>query len=420
MRVLMLSHMYPNAVSPLGGIFVCQQAVALARLGVELNVVAPVPWVPAFMAGRGKWGGYPSVPLQEQPDGFSVYHPRVLEFPRSLFFEFYPQTFARGIERVFTEQLARGVDIIHAHVAHPDGAAALRFGRKYNIPVVVTIHGQDFAYTLKHSRICAESVRATLKGAAAVILVSEKLKSQYGLETWADQLEKYRVIYNGVDLRAVVQTSSEAQRLEPHSSELQASELHSERRTSEPGPRTSRRRLLTVGFLRPDKGHAMVLKALPALIREFPDLEYRIVGDGSERQKLEALTEELGLGSRVAFLGSLPHHEAMREMAHCDLFILASWNEAFGVVYLEAMAHGKPIIGTTGEGISEILAQEGVGKAVPPEDVSAITEAIRALFANPDLAVAMGARGKDLVTRQFTWEYNAQKTLRIYEEILQR
>jgi glycosyltransferase involved in cell wall biosynthesis len=394
MRVLMLSHMYPNAVSPLGGIFVRQQAVALARLGVEINVVAPVPWVPSFMAGRGKWGGYASVPFQEQPDGFPVYHPRVLEFPRSLFFEYYPQTYACGLQRVFTDQIERGVDIIHAHVAHPDGAAALKFGRKFKIPVVVTIHGQDFAYTLNRSRTCSESVRATLKEASGVILVSEKLKSQYGLETWADQLEKYRIIYNGVDLQDVAQGTY-----------------------SDQGQRPSRRRLLTVGFLRPDKGHAVVLKALPALLREFPDLEYRIVGDGSERVKLETLTEELDLGNHVVFLGSLPHPEAMIEMAQCEVFILPSWKEAFGVVYLEAMAHGKPIIGTTGEGISEILDKEAVGLAVPPKDVLAITEGIRALFANPDRAKGMGARGKDLVTRQFTWEYNAQKTLKVYEEI---
>lgn len=398
MRVLMLSHMYPNAVSPLGGIFVRQQAVALARFGVEINIVAPVPWVPAFMAGLGKWGGYPSVPYQEQPDGFPVSHPRVLEFPRSLFFEYYPETYARGIHQVFTNQIARGVDIIHAHVAHPDGAAALRFGRKFNIPVVVTIHGQDFAYTLKRSRRCAESVQTTLRDASGVILVSEKLKTQYGLETWVDQLEKFRVIYNGVDLQAVVKPS-----------ELQSF------------PKESRRRiLLTVGFLRPDKGHALVLKALSELTREFPDLEYRIVGDGSERVRLEALTEKLGLGNHVVFLGSLLHPEAMREMGKCDIFILPSWNEAFGVVYLEAMANGKPIIGTLGEGISEILAQEEVGKAVPPQDVPALTEAIRGFLANPDQAGAMGTQGKELVSRQFTWEANARQTLKLYEEIINR
>lgn len=412
MRVLILSHMYPNSVSPLGGIFVRQQARALERLGVEVNVVAPVPWVPRFMTGRGKWGGYPLVPFEEQPDGFPVFHPRVLEFPRSLFFEYYPQTYAYGIQKVFTEQITRGVDIIHAHVAHPDGAAALCFGQKFNIPVVVTIHGQDFAYTLNRSRTCTESLLKTLKGASAVILVSEKLKSNYGLETWADQLEKYRIIYNGVDLQDVIQ-SSEMQRLELQRFELQGA-------NSEPGQRTSRRRLLTVGFLRPDKGHAVVLKALPELIHEFPDLEYRIVGDGSERDKLVALTQELELHDHVVFLGSLPHHEAMQEMARCEVFTLPSWNEAFGVVYLEAMAHGKPIIGTTGEGISEILAKESVGMAVPPRDVLALAEAIRTLLRDPTQAAAMGTRGKDLVSRQFTWEYNAQKTLKIYEEIMTR
>ena len=414
MRVLMLSHMYPNEVNPLGGIFVRQQAIALAHLGVEISVVAPVPWMPGFMAGKGKWGGYPLVPYREQPDGFPVYHPRVLEFPQSLFFEFYPHTYARGIKRVFTEQIARGVDIIHAHVAHPDGAAALKFGRKYKIPVVVTIHGQDFAYTLQRSRICAASVRAVLDQAAAVVLVSEKLKNQSGLESWAREPSKCRVIYNGVDLAEVVQTAS----AEQSQSCCPMSTVVFDKETSvDQGQSSSRQRILTVGFLRPDKGQAVVLRALPALIREFPDLEYRIVGDGTERQKLELLTAELGLGSHVQFLGSLPHHEAMREMAKCDIFVLVSWKEAFGVVYLEAMANGKPIIGTVGEGISEILTREAVGKAVPPRDVSAVAEAIRELLANPEQAAEMGKRGKDLVTRRFTWECNARKTLQLYQEV---
>ena len=414
MRVLILSHMYPNEVSPLGGIFVRQQAVALAKLGVEVTVVAPVPWVPGFMAGRGKWGGYPSVPLEEHPDGFSVFHPRVLEFPRSLFFEYYPQTYACGIEQVFTEQIVRGVDLIHAHVAHPDGAAALKFGQKYNIPVVVTIHGQDFAYTLNRSRTCAESVRATLKGASGVILVSEKLKKQYGLETWSDQLAKYKVIYNGVDLDDVVELSKLELELAPEAEH----ELKSSETSINPRQKAFRRRLLTVGFLRPDKGHAVVIKALPELIREFPDLEYRIVGDGTERQALEGLTLELGLKEYVVFLGGLPHHEAMREMAQCEAFILPSWKEAFGVVYLEAMAHGKPIIGTSGEGIAEILDQEDVGIAVPPKDVDAIAKGIRELFRQPDRAQKMGARGKELVTHKFTWQYNAQKTFEVYQEVV--
>ena len=424
-RVLILSHMYPNAVSPLGGIFVRQQAAALAQLGVGVNVIAPVPWVPEMMAGRGKWGGYPSVPLQEQPDGFPVFHPRVLEFPRSFFFEYYPKTYIMGLRKVIEKQFQQGIDLIHAHVAHPDGAAALSFARRFQVPLVVTIHGQDFAYTLNRSRTCAESVRRTLREAERVILVSEKLKTQYDLETWAelpagdngDPLAKYRIIYNGVDLDDVVDLPEPGPKPETEPEmglELEHEPEPDSGKVGSNGP--SRHRLLTVGFLRPDKGHAVVLKALPELVREFPDLEYRIVGDGEERQALEALTNQLNLRRHVVFLGSLPHPEAMREMAKCDVFILPSWREAFGVVYLEAMAHGKPIIGTLGEGISEILAQNDVGLAVPPKDVVAVKNALRELFSNPVRAKNMGARGKSLVTRRFTWQYNAQKTLDVYHE----
>ena len=396
MRVLILSHMYPNAVSPLAGIFVRQQAAALAQIGVEVKVVAPVPWVPALLSGRGKWGGYPSVPHLEQEDGFPVYHPRALILPRSLFFEYYDQTYAYGMRKVFAEQIRQGVDVIHAHVAHPDGAAALKFARRYDLPLVVTIHGQDFAYTLTRSKRCAERVRTALKGAARVILVSEKLKTQYGLETWADNLEKYKVVYNGVDLDDVVQP--------PAAGSLTASGI----------------RLLSVGFLRPDKGHALVIKALTELIKEFPGLQYRIVGDGSERQNLEALTKELGVENQVVFCGSLPHPEAMREMSECDVFILASRREAFGVVYLEALAHSKPIIGTQGEGIAEILNTIPVGKAVPPQDVPAIVRALQELFRQPEKAREMGRRGQELVNREFTWRTNAEKTLEVYREAVKK
>ncbi|MDP4161166.1 MAG: glycosyltransferase family 4 protein, partial [Bacillota bacterium] len=124
--------------------------------------------------------------------------------------------------------------------------------------------------------------------------------------------------------------------------------------------------------------------------------------------------------NHVEFLGSLPHHDAMREMAECDVFVLPSWKEAFGIVYLEAMAHGKPIIGTLGEGISEIFAQEDVGIAVPPKDVSALTKGIRELFRHQDKAREMGARGKDLVYRKFTWRYNAQQTHEVYLKAMRK
>ncbi len=391
MRVLIISHMYPNKVSPLSGIFVQHQAEALARAGAEPTVLAPVPWVPELLGGYTKWGGYPDVPQVETQRGVKVYHPRVLEFPRSALFEFYPWTFALGMKAAFQRIVNQGIDLIHAHVAHPDGAAALQLARRYSLPVVVTIHGQDFAYTVHRSKLCASSVRSTLQQASKVILVSRKLQTGSGLENWGVPLDKFQVIYNGINLAAVREEKPRAD---------------------------SRIILLSVGFLRPDKGHAVVLQSLAEVIRQFPQVLYRIVGEGSEQQKLQGMVRELGLENHVEFLGSLPHPEAMQQISECDVFVLPSWREAFGVVYLEAMAHGKPIIGTEGEGIAEILQAEPVGIAVPPRDPHSLTQAILTLAGSPDLRRGMGKRGRELAWDKFSWEHNAQQTFALYQTVV--
>jgi glycosyltransferase involved in cell wall biosynthesis len=391
MRLLIISHMYPNRVSPLGGIFVQKQTKALADLGVDIAIIAPVPWVPSVFTGLGKWGGYPQVPHVETEYGFEVYHPRVLEFPRSWLFELYPGTYQSGMKQLFEERILKGVDLVHAHVAHPDGAAALKLAKKFSIPVVVTIHGQDFAYSLMRSERCAASVRSTLNAADGVILVSDKLKDSYGLETWNLDMQKVRVIYNGVDIerdnQAVIRNSNH-------------------------------KVLLSVGFLRPDKGHEVVIRSLRQIIARFPNIIYKIVGDGSERQKLERLARELNVVEHVQFLGSLPHAEAMQQMAACDIFVLPSWREAFGVVYLEAMAHGKPIIGTEGEGIAEIINTESVGLTVPPKNSTALAAALIKLLGDDAISREMGQRGRRLVEKRFSWEHNARTTLQFYQEVL--
>ncbi|MDA8440976.1 MAG: glycosyltransferase, partial [Peptococcaceae bacterium] len=210
MRILIISHMYPNSMKPLSGIFVQKQAEALARQGLAISLIAPVPYAPLCLRHSARWGGYRLIPPKTTHAGFTVYHPRVVELPRNLLFEYAPQFYAAPINPLVLAEAAKGIDLIHAHVAHPDGAVAVKLGQRLGVPVVVTIHGQDFAYTLQRSKACAASVRHTLKMAARVILVSEKLKTQYDVAAWADDLAKYRVIYNGVNLADVAHAADSA------------------------------------------------------------------------------------------------------------------------------------------------------------------------------------------------------------------
>ncbi|WP_341546156.1 glycosyltransferase [Desulfitobacterium sp. THU1] len=408
MNVLVISHLYPTAVQPLSGIFVQQQIEAIHAQGVEVTLVNPTPWFPRALKGLGKWGKYAQVPDHELHQGMDIYHPRVLEFPRGYFFAHYPLTYRLGMGKLIARLVRdKKPDLIHAHVAHPDGAAAVALGKQYNLPVVVTIHGQDFAHTLNRSPRCAESVKDTLRQARRVVLVSDKLRENYGLELWADSLSKYRVIYNGAEFEDV---DAKAQ-AEVQKSASCENAIHDEQR----GPV-----LLTVGFLREPKGHAYVLEALAnsQLLQDYPNLLYRIAGDGAERQNLEAQVRALGLEKHVEFLGSLPHPQAMAEMARCDIFVMPSWNEAFGVVYLEALSQGKPIIGTKGEGIAPLIHREEVGLTVRPRNAEDIRFAIEKLLGNPDLTQEMGKKGQILVRENFTWSHNAHQTIALYHEVL--
>lgn len=411
MKAIVISHMYPTVAQPLSGIFVQKQIEALQAQGVKVTLVNPTPWFPGMFQGAGKWGKYAQVPEKEIHQGMEIYHPKVIELPKGILFDYYPATYRLGMEKLMDRLVQeQKPDVLHAHVAHPDGAAAVALGKKYNLPVVVTVHGQDFAHTLKRSPKSAQSVKDTLRQAKRVILVSHKLKENYELDKWADDLNKYKVIYNGVNL--------EESRTEGNGTEGQDTCPAGDRDKCPVPPSHT---LLTVGFLRKPKGHAYVLEALagsPSLLRDYPDLMYRIVGDGAERKNLEEKVKELGLEKHVEFLGSLPHPQAMEEMRRCQIFVMPSWDEAFGVVYLEALAHGKPVIGTKGEGIAALLEKEGVGLTVRPRNAADVGFALEQLLTNRSLAQEMGRKGRELVYRDFTWEHNARKTIEVYQECL--
>ena len=102
-------------------------------------------------------------------------------------------------------------------------------------------------------------------------------------------------------------------------------------------------------------------------------------------------------------------------MSICDIFSLPSWNEGFGVVYLESMAHSKPSIACRREGIDGIIKDKKTGILVRPKDVDSLVEAIDYLLLNPKKAKEIGREAKKLVLENYTWEKSTRKLIRIYE-----
>ena len=120
----------------------------------------------------------------------------------------------------------------------------------------------------------------------------------------------------------------------------------------------------------------------------------------------------------VELLGQLSHKKVIEYMAVTDIFSLPSWNESFGVFYLEAIAQGKPVIGCQEEGIEDFVMQGKTGLLVKPKDVESLTEALDFLLNNPNEAKTMGERARKVVLENYTWEKNAKKTIEIYNQAL--
>jgi glycosyltransferase involved in cell wall biosynthesis len=178
--------------------------------------------------------------------------------------------------------------------------------------------------------------------------------------------------------------------------------------------------VLTVGRWRADeryKGMDTLITALPRLLPRFPELQLAAVGDGDDRAWLEDLAEETGVERHVHFLSGLSYAELAACYAHCEMFALPSKGEGFGLVYLEAMACGKPVIGGAHGGAPEVIDDGKTGYLVPHGDAGQLATAIETLLADPALEQEMGRSGKQRVENEFRFNVFAKSFRRILREL---
>ena len=395
-NVLIISHMYPSIFNEVRGIFVLDQVRALFGKNVKIQVVSPVPWAP-FPLNRlsQKWKAYSEIPVRAVWNDITVWYPRYLIFPRAWFFASSGKWMYRGIKNVVAKIYQEfRFDLIHAHVALPDGYAGVLLAQKYHKPLLVTIHGLDLYITLYRSKGCKNALIYVFDEANRIITVSNKLRKI--LEKELGYAEKIITISNGVSVN----------------------ELGHVVRNKELRSNSNCRNLISVSYLIMRKGIEFNLRAFAELTIKYPNVKYTIIGDGPEKAHLEALASNLDKTNRVEFLGMLSHKEVLTHMAKADVFSLPSWNEAFGVVYIEAMAHGKPVVGCQGEGIEDFVEHGKTGMLVKPQDVDSLVDALDFLISHQEEANAMGQRARKHVLENYTWERNAEKTIKLYEEIL--
>ena len=164
------------------------------------------------------------------------------------------------------------------------------------------------------------------------------------------------------------------------------------------------------------KGMDTLITALPRLLTSWPELQLVLVGTGDDRAWLEDLTEKNGVHRHVHFLTGLSYSELAACYSACEIFALPSHGEGFGLVYLEAMACGKPVIGGAHGGAPEIIEDGVSGYLVPHGDPIHLATCIEALLADPAHAKEMGARGRQRAEHEFRFNVFAKSLKKILRE----
>lgn len=161
--------------------------------------------------------------------------------------------------------------------------------------------------------------------------------------------------------------------------------------------------ILCVARQYPRKHIADLLCAMPLVRRAVPTARAILIGDGPEHATLRTLAAELGLGAAVRFLGAIPDDDAVARLyRYADVFCLPSVQEGFGIVLLEAMASGLPIVATSAAAVPEVVPDQQAGLLVPPGDVRALAEALAHLLRRPERRAAFGAYAQQHV-QQYDW-----------------
>lgn len=278
-----------------------------------------------------------------------------------------------------------GADIIHAHLARDYPLAAFASLRSGNTPFALTRHVL-FPINKMHRKVLSRTARVIAVSRA----VADSLRDQSIFPE-----DKIVTIHNGIDI---------------------------ERFETKPRERTQRPITVgMIGHIAPIKGQDLFVRAAAQIARHREEVDFVIVGEdksrkGDNRAALERLIDEFGVAGRVRLAGW--QEDVRQSLSSFDIFVSASRSEPFGLVILEAMASGVPVVATASEGAVEILEDSSTGSIVPVNDVDQLSATIDKLIGDPTLRQRLAANALIAVKKRFSLETMVDATEQLYAEVL--
>ena len=347
--ILIISHMYPRDYNRAGGIFVHEQAKVLRSRGIDARVVSGEPfWINtcnvlkvtrALKSYRNtamnEWDEFDGVPILRLPYIVSNHLP----------FKYHAFTYTQGIMRhiKFIYSTFK-FNLIHAHTAFLDGSAARKVASCYQVPYLITEHTGPFT-TLTGSRYMKKKVKKSIKNADQLIAVSDSLLKEMIKEIPSLDLCHAIVIPNVVDCDL----------------------FHMQPAQSNRSNVRNYLQILWVGHFVPVKRVSELLKAFALFMNQCKSnfqFRLKLVGSGEQEQALRQLAQDLNINDSVEFAGQADHNTLATYYNSCDFLIISSESETFGVVAIEAMSCGRPVLSTNCGGPEEIIINEQLGMVV--------------------------------------------------------
>ena len=388
MKVLILSWEYPPRIIGGLGTHVHQLAVNLARLGVKVHVVTKdSPGAPDYEEAEG-------VQIHRVP----LYPPQI---PQDDWVSWTLQFNVALLERavpLINERIGK-VHVLHAHdwlVAH----AAIALKHAYRIPLVATIHATEYG---RH--------QGNLPGPMQKII--------HQIEWWLT-FESVRTIccsnYMRDEVVRIFELPEDKVTVIPNGIEYQMFEVDPDReRIRRQFIAPDSRMVFFVGRLVYEKGVQTVIEAMPMVLEEIPDLRFLVAGTGPHARALQAMIEELGLGHKIKMLGFVEADILAKFYKCADLTVVPSLYEPFGMVVLEAMVAGSPVIVADTGGLKEIVVHEETGLCFKPGNPESLAQAMIRVLKDPELAQRLTSDARRFIGEKYNWDRIARHTLEVYE-----
>ena len=396
MRILAISHLFPNLKEKRYGIFVARQLSEIRRLGAEITVIVPRVWCPGLLRHFDRWKNQDHKCLLRRFDGIETFSVPYLRPPGNFYNRWSGLAAFRAMKNKALElHKSRKFDVIYATDFFPDGDAAVRLAEYLKLPAACLSIGVDVNITAHSSTIIYRHFVRTAKALDGTLACGQSVADGIKAVTGTNPL----CVYGVLDL----------EEFSPVPDKIPA--------RKELGLPPDKTIALYAGYLTKRKGIYELVEAIYRVQKKCPNILLVMCGAGPEETALKRLIREKGMEHKVLMAGEIEPERMNKWMQASDLFVLASHTEGMPNVVTEAMGCGLPVVATAVGGLPGAVGDCHGAILVTPESIDELEKAIVKVINDNQLQERMRIAARNRAEEQFGGKRNARLILDYLQKI---